>query len=173
MTALVVLPGEQPGELRWLAEPGTFSVFGSVASFGEQDWPEWLDVAEVRSHRELMLRHVPGRSWAELGDDAWAFVPAAVEESSAWTVLEAGSAGDASDERLCAAVCQVLEGEFGEYVASHGGRIELLDVHDGVVRVRLAGACSSCSIADWTLKLRLERDVRLAAGADFAALETV
>lgn len=32
-----------------------------------------------------------------------------------------------------------------------GGDVELDDVADGVVRVRLTGACASCSMAAWTL----------------------
>lgn len=38
------------------------------------------------------------------------------------------------------------------YIASHGGQVELLDVTDGVVRLRLSGACSGCTASAVTLR---------------------
>jgi Fe-S cluster biogenesis protein NfuA len=41
-----------------------------------------------------------------------------------------------------------------------GGDIELLDVVDGVVKVRLKGACGSCPMSMMTLKMGVERAVK-------------
>jgi len=41
-----------------------------------------------------------------------------------------------------------------------GGNVELVDVKDGVVQVRLAGACGSCPMAQMTLKHGIERAVK-------------
>ena len=38
-----------------------------------------------------------------------------------------------------------------------GGDVELVDVNDGVVKVRLMGACSGCPMATMTLKAGIER----------------
>jgi Fe-S cluster biogenesis protein NfuA len=38
-----------------------------------------------------------------------------------------------------------------------GGDIELIDVVDGVVKVRLTGACDGCPMAQMTLKHGVER----------------
>jgi len=38
-----------------------------------------------------------------------------------------------------------------------GGGIELVDIVDGVVRVRLKGACHGCPGAQMTLKMGVER----------------
>ena len=38
-----------------------------------------------------------------------------------------------------------------------GGDVELVDVEDGVVKVRLTGACGSCPMATMTLKFGVER----------------
>jgi Fe-S cluster biogenesis protein NfuA len=46
------------------------------------------------------------------------------------------------------------------YVHSHGGRVEVLDVADGVVRVRLAGACSGCTASAITLREGIEEALR-------------
>lgn len=41
-----------------------------------------------------------------------------------------------------------------------GGDIELVDVTDGVVKVRLQGACHGCPGAQMTLKMGVERLLR-------------
>ena len=41
-----------------------------------------------------------------------------------------------------------------------GGDVELLGVENGVVRVRLEGACSGCPMASLTLKEGIERRLK-------------
>lgn len=41
-----------------------------------------------------------------------------------------------------------------------GGDVELLGVKDGVVRVRLTGACSGCPMATLTLKEGIEQRLK-------------
>ncbi len=41
-----------------------------------------------------------------------------------------------------------------------GGDVELVDVNDGVVSVRLTGACDGCPMATLTLKMGIERLLR-------------
>ena len=43
-----------------------------------------------------------------------------------------------------------------------GGNVELVEVKDGVVSVRLTGACGSCPMSTMTLKMGVERAVRQA-----------
>jgi Fe-S cluster biogenesis protein NfuA len=38
-----------------------------------------------------------------------------------------------------------------------GGNVELVDVEDGVVKVRLTGACGGCPMSQMTLKMGIER----------------
>jgi Fe-S cluster biogenesis protein NfuA len=38
-----------------------------------------------------------------------------------------------------------------------GGNVELVNVNDGVVKVRLTGACGGCAMATLTLKMGIER----------------
>lgn len=38
------------------------------------------------------------------------------------------------------------------YIEGHGGQVELIEVHDGVVRLRLAGACAGCTASAATLR---------------------
>ncbi|HHF51159.1 MAG: NifU family protein [Candidatus Aminicenantes bacterium] len=38
-----------------------------------------------------------------------------------------------------------------------GGNVELVSVKDGVVKVRLTGACAGCPMSQMTLKMGIER----------------
>jgi Fe-S cluster biogenesis protein NfuA len=41
-----------------------------------------------------------------------------------------------------------------------GGDIELIDVVDGVVKVKLTGACAGCPMSTMTLKMGVEQTLR-------------
>ena len=45
-------------------------------------------------------------------------------------------------------------------VQMDGGDIELVDVVDGVVKLRLVGSCSGCPSSTMTLKMGIERAIR-------------
>lgn len=62
--------------------------------------------------------------------------------------------------------------EVQPYMGSHGGGVELVEVRDGVVRVRLEGTCSSCAASTVTLKLAIE-DAVLKAVPEVHAVEEV
>jgi Fe-S cluster biogenesis protein NfuA/nitrite reductase/ring-hydroxylating ferredoxin subunit len=46
------------------------------------------------------------------------------------------------------------------YIHSHGGEVELLDVEDGVVHLRLSGACDGCAGSAMTLRRGIEAALR-------------
>ena len=41
-----------------------------------------------------------------------------------------------------------------------GGDVELVDVQDGIVTVRLTGACGSCPMSTMTLRMGVERVIK-------------
>lgn len=49
------------------------------------------------------------------------------------------------------------------YLESHGGSVELISMQHGEVRLRLQGACGSCSSSEETLKTRVESAIYDAA----------
>ena len=53
-----------------------------------------------------------------------------------------------------------------------GGDIELVDVVDGVVKVRLTGACGGCPMSQMTLKMGVERVLKQEV-PEVKAVETV
>ncbi|MHB8656507.1 MAG: NifU family protein [Solirubrobacteraceae bacterium] len=61
------------------------------------------------------------------------------------------------DERI--QVEEALD-EIRPYIESHGGELELLDVEDGVVHVRMSGACHGCAGSAMTLRRGIEEKLR-------------
>ena len=53
-------------------------------------------------------------------------------------------------------VAKALE-EVRPYLKSHGGDAELVDVVDGVVKLRLKGACAGCPMSQMTIKWGVEQ----------------
>jgi len=43
---------------------------------------------------------------------------------------------------------------------NHGGDVELVEVNDGVVKVKLTGACGGCPMSTLTLKMGIEKILR-------------
>ena len=50
--------------------------------------------------------------------------------------------------------------EIRPYLQADGGNIELIDVTDGVVKVKLLGACAGCPMSKMTLKNGVERTLK-------------
>ena len=42
-------------------------------------------------------------------------------------------------------------------LVADGGNVELIDVENGVVKVKLTGACAGCPMSQMTLKMGIER----------------
>lgn len=56
-------------------------------------------------------------------------------------------------------VTQVLD-KIRPGLQMDGGDIELIDVKDGVVKVRLVGACAGCPMSMMTLQMGVERALK-------------
>src|SRR6267378_1781263 len=64
--------------------------------------------------------------------------------------------GAVNDDALYEQVAQVFEEQVNPMVARHGGRVELIDVQDAVVMLRMGGGCQGCGMADVTLRQGIE-----------------
>jgi Fe-S cluster biogenesis protein NfuA len=49
------------------------------------------------------------------------------------------------------------------YLNSHGGNVDLIEVSEGVVRLRLVGSCNGCPSSSVTLKTAIEKAIHEAA----------
>ena len=50
--------------------------------------------------------------------------------------------------------------ELRSFLQQDGGDVELVDVEDGVVKVKLTGACAGCPGAQMTLTMGIERRLK-------------
>jgi Fe-S cluster biogenesis protein NfuA len=64
------------------------------------------------------------------------------------------------DDQIREKVQALLDVEINPAVASHGGIIELLDVKDGNVIIKMGGGCQGCGAADVTLKQGIEKTIK-------------
>jgi len=64
--------------------------------------------------------------------------------------------GATADDALYERVADLFDSQVNPMVARHGGRVELIDVQDAVVMVRMAGGCQGCGMADVTLRQGIE-----------------
>ena len=65
--------------------------------------------------------------------------------------------GDSMEEE----VEEVLE-SVRPMLIQDGGNVELVDIDDGVVKLRLVGSCTSCSSSTMTLKMGIEKALKKA-----------
>jgi Fe-S cluster biogenesis protein NfuA len=55
---------------------------------------------------------------------------------------------------------EAVIGEVRPLLQADGGDIELVSIDDGVVKVRLRGACAGCPGAQMTLRMAVERRLK-------------
>lgn len=74
--------------------------------------------------------------------------------------VAAKAAPSSDDDALYERVAEVFAHRINPMVAGHGGRVDLIDVQDAVVMLRLAGGCQGCGMADVTLRQGIETTLR-------------
>lgn len=73
----------------------------------------------------------------------------------------AGAAGAAPPSgELADRVQHILQYEINPRIASHGGEVELVDLDEGTLYVRMGGGCQGCAASAATLRMGVERMVR-------------
>ncbi len=68
--------------------------------------------------------------------------------------------GPVDDDLIYAAVEEIFREQINPAVARHGGRVELVDVQDATVVVRMRGGCQGCGMAQATLRQGIEAALR-------------
>ena len=64
------------------------------------------------------------------------------------------------EDATATAVAQVIAKQINPGVKAHGGRIDLVEVKEGVAYITMNGGCQGCGVANMTLKLGVERMIR-------------
>ncbi len=146
--------------LRWRFPPSTLAMVGVPDAVPEALDRLLADGTLESVHVEpaaVVTRLADARSWREHGARVRSGVQDALGTPESWVPSEGTGSPDGV---LRACVRQVIDGDAGDYIRSHGGHVEVLTVHDGEVALRLSGACSHCPASDVTLTDRLESGIR-------------
>jgi Fe-S cluster biogenesis protein NfuA len=61
-----------------------------------------------------------------------------------------------TDDQIFEAVDKLFKTQINPAVAQHGGKVDLIDVEEGVVMVRMLGGCQGCGMAKMTLQQGIE-----------------
>jgi Fe-S cluster biogenesis protein NfuA len=73
---------------------------------------------------------------------------------------EPAPGGAWTDDRIYEVVERVFERDVNPAIAQHGGRVELIDVQDGTIVVRMMGGCQGCGMANVTLRQGIEAQLK-------------
>ena len=73
---------------------------------------------------------------------------------------EARVGGALDDDQIYEIVDRVFARDINPAVAQHGGRVELIDVQNGMVVVRMMGGCQGCGMANVTLRQGIEAQLK-------------
>ncbi|WP_370248024.1 NifU family protein [Nocardioides sp.] len=147
------VPGD-PTTVRWVVPAGRLGFVGSpavvpapLAGLLDDGVVSQLEVEPAA----VLVTLAPPHVWAVEGDRVRTALQTALADPAGWRA----PAGVTAADRLAAAARQVLAGEVGDYARSHGGRLELVAVHDGEVEIALHGTCDGCPAAGRTLEDRV------------------
>ncbi len=80
-------------------------------------------------------------------------------DASAQSTNAATPSTNPADVALNAEVARIID-SFRPFIQADGGDIDFVGIHDGIVRVRLRGACAGCPSSFMTLQMGIERALR-------------
>lgn len=150
---------DDPQTLRWIFPAGTLRLVGVPAKL-PINLQALIDDGTVRSlsvePTAVRIQIAAERLWRDEGARVRTALQIALSEPDRWQAPQ----DSVGDEGLQMAVRQVIDGEAGNYIRSHGGHVEMIRAQNDEVEVRLSGACSHCPASDITLTERLEGGIR-------------
>ena len=96
--------------------------------------------------------------WQAVGKSVGAAIRQALASGVPPIVDKIPSVGAArvNDDELYERVHELFETQVNPMVARHGGQVELIDVQDAVVMLRMGGGCQGCGMASVTLRQGIE-----------------
>jgi Fe-S cluster biogenesis protein NfuA len=97
-------------------------------------------------------------AWQVAGKAVGAAIRRALESPAPAIADRAPATGAArvSDDELYERVNDLFEQQVNPMVARHGGRVELIDVQESIVLLRMSGGCQGCGMASVTLRQGIE-----------------
>lgn len=101
--------------------------------------------------------------WSELAAQLRYAVRTAMEQGEAPPAP--ANAGPTDDDAIYRVAHEICRTQINPWVAQHGGKVELIDVQDGTVVLRMSGGCQGCGMARVTLRQGVETALRRAIPA--------
>lgn len=98
--------------------------------------------------------------WQMAGKAVGAAIRAALSSGVPILAPKAAAVDPAADDALFDKVSMIFDSRINPMVAGHGGRVELIDVQDHVVLLRMQGGCQGCGMASVTLRQGIETTLR-------------
>jgi len=116
-----------------------------------------LDVSEliVSGNIITVMKQAP-TPWQAVGKPVGAAIRTALASDVPPVAASPEPPGAVNDDALYEQVAKVFDEQVNPMVARHGGRVELIDVQDAVVMLRMGGGCQGCGMADVTLRQGIE-----------------
>jgi Fe-S cluster biogenesis protein NfuA len=116
-----------------------------------------LDASEVIVSGNLVtVVKSAAAPWQAVGKGVGAAIRAALASDVPPIVAAPKLPSAVSDDALYEQVAQLFDEQVNPMVARHGGHVELIDVQDAVVMLRMGGGCQGCGMADVTLRQGIE-----------------
>jgi Fe-S cluster biogenesis protein NfuA len=145
-------------------------VYDGTAYFGSQEAAKGSPLAEaIFEIPNVTAVLIAGNTVTVTKDDYEEWMPPAKQVGAAIRqVLQSGvpaiseefKARMPSSDYIKDKVTELLEARINPAVATHGGYIELLDVIDNNIYIRMGGGCQGCGMANVTLKQGVEELIR-------------
>lgn len=79
---------------------------------------------------------------------------------AAKTAPAAARSGAAHGHPVADRVQQVIDEQINPRIAAHGGAVELVDLDEDVLYIRMNGGCQGCAASQATLRMGVEREVK-------------
>ncbi|MFQ6046925.1 MAG: NifU family protein [Gemmatimonadales bacterium] len=146
---------------------------GVVQKFGSEEEAEGSPVAQavlavpsvcevVLSSNVVTAKKVGDLPWSALEPQVRYAIDTALHAAApVSTAPGAPGPSDApDDDAIYDTVSRLFDTQINPAVAQHGGRVDLVDVQEGVVVVRMMGGCQGCGMANVTLRQGIEAALR-------------
>ena len=151
---------EGPRKFTAVEEAGATPVAAAVLSI------DGISEVVVDGSVVTVVREPSGPGWSHLVPRieyaiTTAFTPAAAAPTPSPMERQPAAMSD-DDDAIFDRVEQIFRDEVNPMVGQHGGAIDLIDVQDATVVVRMSGGCQGCGMANVTLRQGIEAALRKA-----------
>lgn len=116
----------------------------------------------VLSDGAVTVTRAQGVEWCDLEEQVLYAIKSAVTAMDAEQQISTAAPTVMDDDAMYDAVAEMFRTEVNPMVAQHGGAVELIDVQDATVVLRMMGGCQGCGMASVTLRQGIEGTLKRA-----------